>query len=107
MGLLDLFKKKEPGAASSKGDRDLARLEKLVSSKFSQNLDRQDALDRLSQMGTAGAATALLKRFTWTLDPTITDQEEKAVVVAGLVKAGKEALEPIRSHCARRASPGR
>lgn len=104
MGLLDLFKKKESGPGSSKGDRDLARLEKLVSSKFSQNLDRQDALDRLSQMGTAAAAAALLKRFTWTLDPTITDQEEKAVVVTGLVKAGKEALDPIRRYCARAES---
>lgn len=102
MGLLDLFKKKE--AASSKGDRDIARLEKLVSSKFSQNLDRQDALERLSRMGTAQAATALLKRFTWNLDPSITDHEEKELVVSGLVTAGEAAIEPIRRHCAKAES---
>lgn len=104
MGLLDLFKKKESGPSPSKNERELARLEKLVSSKFSQNLDRQDALERLSNMGTAPAAAALLKRFTWTLDPTITDHEEKEVVVSGLVAAGADALEPIRRHCARAES---
>lgn len=102
MGLLDLFKKKEAGPA--KGDRDLARLEKLVSSKFSQNMDRQDALERLSRMGTAAAASALLKRFSWTLDPTITDHEEKELVVSGLVNAGESALEPIRRYCAKAES---
>lgn len=102
MGLLDLFKKKESGG--SKEEREMARLEKLVSSKFSQNLDRQDALDRLSRMGTARAATALLKRFTWTLDPTITDHEEKELVVTGLVNAGEAALEPIRRYCAKAES---
>lgn len=102
MGLLDLFKKKD--STPSKSERDMARLEKLVSSKFSQNLDRQDALDRLSRMGTAPAAAVLLKRFNWTLDPTITDQEEKELVVNGLVAAGKDALEPIRRHCAKAES---
>lgn len=102
MGLLDLFKKKESGG--SKEEREMTRLEKLVSSKFSQNLDRQDALDRLSRMGTGRAATALLKRFTWTLDPTITDHEEKELVVTGLVNAGEAALEPIRRYCAKAES---
>lgn len=102
MGLLDLFKKKESGP--SKQEREMARLEKLVSSKLSQNLDRQDALERLSRMGTARAAAALLKRFTWTLDPTITDHEEKELVVSGLVAAGEDALEPIRRHCGKAES---
>ncbi len=101
MGLFDLFKKQDTAASS---DRELARLTKLVSNKFSQNIDRQDALDRLSQMGTADAVDVLLKRLTWTLDPSITDHEEKEVVVSGIAAAGRKALEPLRRHCAKAES---
>lgn len=101
MGLFDLFKKQDSGAAS---DRELARLSKLVSNKFSQNIDRQDALERLSRMGTADAVEVLLKRLTWTLDPSITDHEEKELVVSGIAAAGRAALEPLRRHCVRAES---
>lgn len=96
MGLFSIFKSK-PAAAGQ--DRELARLQKMISNKLSQNLDRQAALERLAVMGTKEAAQVLLQRFTWTLDPSITDQEEKAIAVEGLVKAGKNALDPIRNFC--------
>ncbi len=101
MGFLDLFKKQETGASS---ERELARLQKLVSNKFSQNIDRQDALERLAQMGTPEAADVLLKRFSWTLDPTITDHEEKELAVSGIAAVGTPALEPLRRYCARAES---
>jgi hypothetical protein len=99
MGLFDIFK----GSSSSpKGDdKELARLQKMVSNKLSQNLDREDALVRLGQMATPGAAKVLLSRFSWTLNPSIKDQEEKELAVRGIVAAGDAAVEAIRNYCVR------
>jgi HEAT repeat protein len=100
MALLDLFRKSDR-ATASKVDREIARLERLVSNKLSQNLDRQDALEQLGRFATAEAAAVLLKRFNWHLDPSITDHEEKETAVQGIVNAGEAALEPIREYCKR------
>jgi HEAT repeat protein len=102
MGLFDLFRKSDrPAQASGKADREVARLERLVSNKLSQNFDRQDALEQLGKIATGEAAAVLLKRFNWYLDPSITDQEEKEVAVRGIVAAGEAALTPIRDYCRR------
>ncbi|HET9930232.1 MAG TPA: HEAT repeat domain-containing protein [Polyangiaceae bacterium] len=98
MGLFDIFSKKKADAPRL-NERDLARYERLVGSKLSQNIDRQEAIDTLARMGTAGAARVLLKRFDWALDPSITDQEEKETCVRGIVAAGDLALEPVRAYC--------
>lgn len=100
MGLLDLFRKSDR-SAGPKVDREIARLERLVSNKLSQNLDRQDALEQLGRIGSAESAGVLLKRFNWHLDPSITDHEEKETAVQGIVNAGEAALEPIREYCRR------
>ncbi|HEY6728427.1 MAG TPA: HEAT repeat domain-containing protein [Polyangiaceae bacterium] len=106
MGLFDFFSKAkdqdDKPAKRDKGgksDREMARFERLVSSKMTQNLDRQDAIRELSEMGTARAARVLLKRFNWSMEPSITDQEEKEAAAAGIVAAGAEALGPIREYC--------
>lgn len=101
MGLFDLFRKKDSGTAA---ERELARLRKMVSNKLAQNMDRQEALNRLADMGTPEAAEVLLTRFNWKLDPSITDQEEKELVVDGIAKAGPSALQPIRRYCTRAES---
>ncbi|MFZ5889843.1 MAG: HEAT repeat domain-containing protein [Myxococcota bacterium] len=98
MGLFDIFSKKK-SEAPRVNERELARYERLVGSKLSQNIDRQEAIETLSRMETAGAARVLLKRFDWSLDPSITDQEEKEACVRGIVAAGDLALEPVRAYC--------
>lgn len=99
MGLFDIFK----GSSSSpKGDdKELVRLQKMVSNKLSQNLDREDALIRLGEMATPAAAKVLLTRFNWTLNPSIKDQEEKETAVRGIAAAGEGAVEAIRNYCVR------
>ncbi len=98
MGIFDFLSKKSdaPPRASQK---EIARLERLLSNKLSQNFDRQEAIQELGRMGTAQAASALLKRFDWVLDPSITDQEEKESCMHGIVAAGEDALGPIRDYC--------
>jgi HEAT repeat protein len=98
MGLFDLFSKKKHEAPTA-SLRDIQRLERLVANKFSQNLDRQDAIAQLSRIGTRASAAALLRRFDWQLDPSITDQEEKENCLRAIVAVGDDALEPVRGYC--------
>lgn len=95
MGLFDRFK----GAKAEKqgGKTNLAakwadRVEKRV-----QNYDRQEAIQALADMGSADAVEVLLKRFTFHMDPSITDQEEKDAAFRGILRAGQEAIEPVRA----------
>jgi HEAT repeat protein len=108
MGLFDfLGKKKQEGAAvASKkaAPKDLPRLARLVGDKMAQNYDRQEAIDELAKVGSAEAADALLRRFSFTMEPSITDQEEKEAAAEGIVAAGDLAIEPIRRYCARAES---
>ena len=98
MGLFDIFSKRKSEAPRA-SERELARYERLIGSKLSQNIDRQEAIDSLCRMESGAAAAVLLKRFDWMLDPSITDQEEKETCVRGIVAAGEAALEPVRSYC--------
>lgn len=99
MGLFNIFKGNN---SSPKGDeKELVRLQKMVSNKLSQNVDREDALVRLGEMATPAAAKVLLSRFNWTLNPSIKDQEEKEMAVHGIAAAGQGALPAIRNYCIR------
>ena len=82
----------------------MARLTKLVSTKLSQNYDRQEAIEELGKIATGASVAALLKRFDWTMEPSITDQEEKESAANGIVAAGEAALDPIRNYCKRAES---
>lgn len=99
MGIFDFLSKNKSDQPPRASQKEIARLERLLGSKLSQNFDRQEAIQELGRMGTAQAAAALLKRFDWVLDPSITDQEEKESCMRGIVAAGEDALEPIREYC--------
>ena len=104
MGLFDLFSRRGSGEAKpEKGanPRELARLARLVSNKMSQNYDRQDAIEELSKMANADSSRALLRRFDFSMEPSITDQDEKEAAARGIVAAGAASLGPIRDYCAR------
>jgi hypothetical protein len=121
MGLFDLFSKKSAAPAStaeaaqpkgspakSKGKevsaRELGRLARVVSNKLSQNYDRQEAIEQLGALASVDSARALLRRFDFTMEPSITDQDEKEAAARGIVAAGIVALEPIHAYCARAES---
>lgn len=99
MGLFDFLGKKKADSSESGSAREVQRYERIVGSKLSQNIDRQEAIEALSKMATSASAAALLKRFDWLMDPTILDSEEKEAALAGVVKAGELAIEPIRTYC--------
>jgi len=112
MGLFDFFKGKSSAATPSKGttserprstDKTVAKYEGAISKK-AQNYDRQEAIDALAKLGSLDAAAALLKRYTFFVDPSITDQEERETAFRGIVMAGKDALPAIREFCVRAES---
>jgi HEAT repeat protein len=98
MGLFDFLGKKKQGSEGA-SEREVQRFERIVGNKLSQNIDRQEAIEALSKMGSRASAAALLKRFDWVMDPTILDSEEKDAALAGVVRSGEEAIEPIRAYC--------
>src|SRR5258708_40305543 len=99
MGLFDLLKAKsdkgKPGTEpAAVGDKNVARLGKVAGDKHAQNYDRIEAIDALGKVGTGDAAAALLKRFTFHIDPSITDQEEKEAAIRDVLAAGGAAQGP-------------
>ncbi len=101
MGLFDLFKAGDKKGASKANPaaKWADRLEKRA-----QNYDRQEAINALSDMGTPEAVEVLLKRFTFHMDPSITDQEEKDAAFRGILKAGRAAVAPVRAFAAKAES---
>jgi hypothetical protein len=111
MGLFDLFKGGSKGSAAARSSEKptsaavaAAKWAEAAGNKRAQNYDRQEALASLAEMGTAEAATALLKRFTFKIDPSITDQEEKDGAYNGVLNAGQAAVEPVRAFAAKAES---
>jgi hypothetical protein len=93
MGLFDFIKNlRPPGEAAPEEEwshKKLASLAKKASSKKLQPFDRDEAIRGVLAIGTHEAAISLLRRFSLTVDPTITDQEEKQLVFDGIVSIGK------------------
>ncbi len=95
MGIFDFLKgskgkdEKKSGPAAKWVDR--------AGDKRAQAYDRMEAIAALADIGSSEAAEALLRRFTFTVDPQITDQEEKDIAFRGVLKAGTEAIEAIRA----------
>jgi len=79
----------------------LPRLQKKAMEKFGPPENRQGAIEELGALRTEQAVDALLMRYTIRVDPGITDDEEKARVLALIVQTGETALpRPSPRHCA-------
>ena len=126
MGLFDFFKKSDNkadklGQKPPQVRREVARFADTAANKRAQNYDRMEAIVGLADLaqplqneaelektekGRAqleehektriDAAAALLHRFKFVIDPTITDAEEKQVAFEGIQGVGKGILEPLR-----------
>lgn len=108
MGLFDLFKGKSTsgknGEREARKSNAAAKYAEAAGSKRAQNYDRQEAISELCKLKSADAVEALLKRFTFQIDPSITDQEEKEAAFEGIIGAGREAIEPVRAFAAKAES---
>ncbi len=104
MGLFDLFRAgdKKQGGKGGKANPAAKWAERIE--KRAQNYDRQEAITALGEMKSAEAVEALLKRFSFHMDPSITDQEEKDSAFRGVLRAEREAIEPVRAYAAKAES---
>jgi hypothetical protein len=108
MGLFDLFRGKsketDVSDATPAIDKNVARIARVAGDKHAQNYDRLEAIEALSRIPSAESAAGLLRRFTFHIDPSIIDQEEKDVAMRGIMSAGEAAVEPIRAFCVKAES---
>ncbi|MCC6647018.1 MAG: HEAT repeat domain-containing protein [Polyangiaceae bacterium] len=103
MGLFDIFKGKgkDQGAPQAPADKNAAKFARTACDKLAQNYDRQEALQALAKLGTPEAAAVLLKRFSFYIEPSMNDQEEKELAFQGIAAVGEGAVEVIVAYCER------
>jgi hypothetical protein len=89
MGLLDLI-----GLGGPEGR--LRRLSRKSMEKFGPPENRQGAIEELGALKTEAGVEALLQRYTFRVDPGITDDEEKARVLALITQTGATAVGPVK-----------
>jgi len=81
------------------------RLQKKVSNKYVQAPERIHAIEALADIGTEEAVTALLQRFTFRIDQSIGDEEEKQLVSDGLIRLGPVSVPPIIAFLTKENAP--
>lgn len=99
MGIFDFLRKSSPPPGAPLKDKRVAGPAKVVADKRAQTYDRLEAIQALAEMHSEDAAAALLRRFTFSIDPSITDQEEKEVAFQGIIEAGEAAVPAVRDFC--------
>jgi HEAT repeat protein len=90
MAFLGIFGKKSE-------DSGVRKHAERVANKRAQAFDRWEAIQALAKLKSRASVEALLPRFTFYVEPSITDQEEKDAAFAAVVDAGSNAHEPVRA----------
>lgn len=88
MALFGLFGKKSDASP-------LKKHAERVANKRAQAPDRWDSIQALAQDGSEEAVEALLARFTYYVDPSITDQEEKDAAFEAVTACKELAVGPV------------
>lgn len=83
----------------------VARLVKKVENKYGQPEDRRAAIRQLAEMGTTDAVRGLLRRFTFRIEQTIGDEEEKQMVFEEVVRLGPVSVPALLEFLERENSP--
>lgn len=97
MGLFDFFKGRG-GASADAQEKTLLRHAERVLDKRALSPDRFASIEYLCRLGTEEAWRAILPRYNFTVDPTITDREEKQYILDAISKAGEAAVVPVKEY---------
>ncbi|HEY6879659.1 MAG TPA: HEAT repeat domain-containing protein [Polyangiales bacterium] len=98
MGIFDLFSGKKGSSGA------VQKLAPKVADKRGMAPDRWEAIQALIKIDSEEAVDALLIRFTFYTDPTITDQEEKEGVFNAVVAKGQLSVPPLKRFLAKAES---
>ncbi|HAN32033.1 MAG TPA: hypothetical protein DCQ06_10590 [Myxococcales bacterium] len=90
MGLFDFL------TGSRDPNRAVDKLKKRLMDKYRQKQERYAAMDDLAQMQSPAAISALLGRFTFSVDGPTVDEEEKNYCFEKLKASGALAVSPIK-----------
>lgn len=91
MGLFDFLRGRNSGGADP-----LQKHAERVLDKRAMSPDRFASIEYLCNVATDEAWRALLPRFNFTVDPSITDREEKQFILEHISEAGDTAVEPVK-----------
>lgn len=91
MGLFDFLRGRNAGGADP-----LQKHAERVLDKRAMSPDRFASIEYLCKVGTDEAWRALLPRFNFTVDPSITDREEKQFILEHISEARETAVEPVK-----------
>lgn len=95
MGLFDFFKSKGSTKSAPADDKTLAKHAERVLDKRALSPDRFASIEFLCRTATPEAWRAVLPRFNFSVDPSITDREEKQYIFDAVVAAPDNAVEPL------------
>ncbi len=90
------------GIKGTKAERQVARLRAKLINPHRQSEDRRWTVDALLKIGTPEAIRAVMERFTFRVESTIHDEEEKKDAVEGLVALGTAALPELEAYVLKR-----
>lgn len=93
MGLFDFLGGGSDGALKKHAAR--------VANKRAQAPDRWESIHALAKMDSVEAIEALLVRFSYHGDPSITDAEEKDAAFDAVVAGGEKSVAPVRAFLAK------
>jgi len=87
------------GLFGKKSDEDvLKKFAEKAGNKRVQAVDRWEAIQALASYKSAEAVEGLLPRFSFHVDPSITDEEEKEAAFNGVVESGEVANAPVAAY---------
>ena len=96
MGFFDFLKTKSASSPTGgSDDKTLAKHAERVMDKRGMSPDRFASIEFLCKTGTAESWRAVLPRFNFTVDPTITDREEKQYLYDSIVLHPEESLDAV------------
>src|SRR4051812_40003600 len=98
MGLFDFLKGKGGGAGGTADEKALMRHAERVMDKRAMSPDRFGSIEFLARQSSGEAWRALLPRFNFNVDPTITDREEKQYIFEAITGNPENAVEPVREY---------
>ncbi len=93
MGLFDFLK---GGSKTDSDERAVLRHAERVMDKRAMSPDRFASIEYLCRLATAEAWRALLPRFNFNVDPSITDREEKTYIFDSITANFENAVEPVK-----------
>ena len=105
MGLFDFFRGKGASKpAAGVDEKTLAKHAERVLDKRALSPDRFASIEYLCRLATPEAWRIVLSRFNFTVDPSITDREEKQYIFDSIVGSPEHATEAICEYL-RRSDP--